>query len=132
MNIDIVKPIPPKNATPIMSCHARFFGDTQSPTLTPSKENNAILSGLPRTSPATIPRLFAVVNLLSQLSPIGIHVLAIANSVSTNKGNWLFENRFKNKRKRFFANRTKRYGECQQHSCDGRMHTGLCHKIPPQ
>lgn len=113
MNIDIVKPIPPKKPTPIMSCHVRFFGNTQSPTLTPSKENNAI-------------------NPLSQLSAIGIHVLAIANSVSTNKDNWLFKNRFKNKRWRFFANRTKRYGECQQHSCDGRMHTALCHKIPPQ
>ena len=80
MNMDIVKPMPPKRPAPIIFLHLKSDGNVHSPNPAPINENRKIPKGFPIISPAMIPKLLTCVNPLSQLSPIAIQVLATANN----------------------------------------------------
>ena len=55
--IDIVKPIPPKNPTPIIDFQFKSLGSWQIPDFTAKKLNAKIPRGFPMMSPNAIPIL---------------------------------------------------------------------------
>ena len=55
-NIDIVKPIPPRQATPINIFHEVFCGISHSPSLTQIHDNSVMPRGLPTTKPKNMPK----------------------------------------------------------------------------
>ena len=56
-NMDIVKPIPPKNPTPNMDCQFKSRGSLQIPNFTANKLSRKIPTGFPTMSPKAIPML---------------------------------------------------------------------------
>ena len=55
--IDIVKPIPPRIATPNNSVQLMFLGSLQMPNFTAMNVNKVMPIGLPNTKPMNIPLL---------------------------------------------------------------------------
>lgn len=55
--IDIVKPIPPKNPTPIMDFQFKSLGSSHIPSFTAKKLRAKMPRGFPTMSPNAIPRL---------------------------------------------------------------------------
>ena len=55
--IDIVKPIPPKNPTPIIDFQFKSLGSSQIPDFTAKKLRVKIPRGFPTMSPNAIPML---------------------------------------------------------------------------
>lgn len=57
MNMDIVKPIPPKKPAPMMDFQLRSAGSLQIPKETAAKLNKKIPRGLPTIKPRDMPML---------------------------------------------------------------------------
>ena len=79
INIDIVKPIPPKNPVPVNVFHLMPEGNLQRPMATPVKEKRLIPKGFPINKPAIIPMLLECDNAENISPDNAIQVFAIAN-----------------------------------------------------
>ena len=90
MKIDIVKPMPPRNPTPIICFQFKSSGNLQSPNETDMILKRKIPRGLPTISPTKIPMLFDCVKLDIQSLSMLMQVFAKANngSIKNATGLW--------------------------------------------
>lgn len=84
--IDIVKPIPPRQATPMRMGQLEFLGITPRPNLIVNQHRNKIPIGLPKTNPQKTPKDWVEAKILkSAILLISTPVLANANIGITKK-----------------------------------------------